>query len=713
MDIYESNRSFSDRLTALRAFDFSGYKLPSASQVSLDNNDIQSFDNHIPEDRLRVQVPLTRQAKHEDDNRSDESTSSLHRKTLIKSLLWPVVAVTVPIAMLAATLLGLVYGYRVKTDDSIFPSLADQGRGAGAEQGYVLVNYPATRLVFAASFLSTLAPLLGSFIMMLWSLRVAQSMRCASVKTEYDHLPTPYQLSLIVGLTLASTGRLRSYYDYLFSKSRPKIPPVVHHAAIMLSGSILLSGAVFVADSVLHYTTSTISYDQITPRAQPVDTSGRGLSPYCLDVKRADNAGFPCSYPAVVSDPNVIAESNEIFYLQHNTSQISEIRIVEVDELEHGNLAILTPQAQTLPPNTDYRASTIGVSTQCQLITKQCHLQAVNSTLWHTQFNCSDAFYGVLGKAPNISELIGRSEDPDLPPFGYKPASNLQYGFFTSQDLNAPYNPEGYDPATDELPSTENSSITPLSDSQLVNPMYLAIAGRFTDSSESVGSQLDSDNEIFTLADSYFDFTMSCPITAYDVDYTLVNGQIQDVSYSSSPNGSLLEIFHARQFYISVSGGGYDLEDYLSQAALQDTSEDLAREWADLYSTKVLATIGAYTSPRLNIQEQERTPLLVAKVPEAALGALLACSLAYTILGFGLGLAAYKASTTDVRDLAAQLSLPGLTAAAFEDRTATLSGSGSGMRSDSIFSEKLTRKSTRRVVVDGNPENGYEFRVLV
>jgi len=54
----------------------------------------------------------------------------------------------------------------------------------------------------------------------------------------------------------------------------------------------------------------------------------------------------------------------------------------------------------------------------------------------------------------------------------------------------------------------------------------------------------------------------------------------------------------------------------------------------------VAAALAAFT---------ERTPLLVAKVPKAALGALISCSLAYTILGLGLGIAAYRASATDVR----------------------------------------------------------------
>jgi hypothetical protein len=104
---------------------------------------------------------------------------------------------------------------------------------------------------------------------------------------------------------------------------------------------------------------------------------------------------------------------------------------------------------------------------------------------------------------------------------------------------------------------------------------------------------------------------------------------------------------------------------------------------------------------------------LVAKIPKAALGALIACSLAYTILGLGLCFAAYRASATDVRDLAAQLSLAGLTAAAFDEKHSFTSERRGETKGSVVFNEKLNRRETKRIMVDGNPENGYEFRVWV
>jgi hypothetical protein len=700
--------SFSDRVAASQLRSPSGYAAPTWTEIEGEGTNFRVFENEIPDDDRRYNVPRRRAAKRGADASSDRSVSSVHRKTRIKSLLWPMLVITVPIALLSAALLGLVFGYRVRTQPSLFAADTGGYQDVHRHSSYVLVNFPATRLVFAASFLSTLAPMLGSFIMVLWSLRIAQSMRTASAELQYTRLPTPYQLSLVIGLTLASTERLRRYFGYLFSRSRPAIPPVVHHAAIMFTASIICAAMVFLADTALHYSTSTISFDDISSNIQPLYNYGRGLSQYCLNFDRIGNMGFPCSYNITVDDPNGWAEVNEIFYLEHNNSRISEVRRISNPGLPQGDLALLMPRMQNLPPDIDFRASTVGVSTQCHTITAECNMRILNPGVWdHTQFNCSSGFFGVLGKSPNISELIsGFSSDPDVPPLGFKPAPNLQYGFFTDPDLNVQYNSEGYN-STDDQPE-----LPPWPDAKLINPIYLGIAGRFSTSAQAVGNTMSNDSGLFQ-THAYVDFALRCPFTAYDVNYTWANGEILDISFLPSPNGTMLELYHGTQFYTTVSGGDYQLQDFLVQAAMQNTSSQLAYEWASLYSTKVLSTIGAYTTPRTNIQEQQRTQLLVAKVPKAALGALIACSLAYTLLGLGLGVAAYRASATDVRDLAAQLSLAGLTAAAFDEKHSFTSERRGTAKGGIVFNEKLNRRETKRVLIDGNPERGYEFRVMV
>ena len=190
-----------------------------------------------------------------------------------------------------------------------------------------------------------------------------------------------------------------------------------------------------------------------------------------------------------------------------------------------------------------------------------------------------------------------------------------------------------------------------------------------------------------------------------------MKNKLAHVTSTQSPNGTLLEIFHGSQFYVSVSGDGFDLQDYLLQAAIQPSSTAFAKVWANLYSTKILSTIGGFSSPRTTIAEQIRTPLLVSKVPVSALAALLACALSYTLLGVVLGFAACRASSPEVRDIAGKLSLPGLAYAAFGHEKEPPSGSVQHGQAHVVIGEKQMGGETCRVLVDGSSGVGYKFRV--
>jgi hypothetical protein len=552
--------------------------------------------------------------------------------------------------------------------------------------------------------------------MTLWTLPIAQSMWIASTTRQYTRLPTPYQLSLIIGASLASYQRLWTYFGYLLSRNRSKIPRVLHGAAAIFSSAIVLSLAVFATDVYLHYTTQTISFDEIADPQQIQSSYGRGLDQYCLDFNRTQNLGFPCSYDPRGIDPNFSAQQNELFYLQHNMSDTSEIRFVSSNSLPHGDLALLVPQSQSIPPGIDFRASTIGVSSQCKPISTECDMRyGTDDGGYHTLFNCSENFWGILGKPPIIADIGGAiAPDASISDLAYKTAANLQYAFFVDESLNTVYNSVGYDPKTYQSTLADTPDVySALPDADLINPIQFAMAGRFSFSAELAGLPLNSDPGIFVDPDNsrpWADFVLQCSLTSYEVDYTWVQGSVQNASFVPTSNGSLLEIFHGSQFYISINDGGFDLQDYMLQAALQNTSEQFAKTWANLYSTKILSTMGAYSSSRGTALEQSRTQLLVAKVQISALAALVACSLAYTALGIALGISACRASAIDVRDVAAQLSLPGLTAAAFGGKAGPPGAEGSQVHG-TAFGERLVREETRRVAVDGSPDTGYDFRV--
>ncbi len=657
-------------------------------------------------EKMRNPLELQQQAS------GQTTTAHIHRQ-LLRNIIWPVTAIVLPISLVSGVLIGLVCGYRVKTALSLFQSAVAANEPTNS--AYVLVDYSATRLVFLASWLSSMAPLLASFVMVLWSLPTAQTMRTASMEFQPSELPTPYQLSLMVGLTLASTERLRQYLIYTMSRSRPSIPPVLQKAAMVLALCVFLACGIFLADTALHYYTETVSFSKYLVHDQPIHSFSHGLSDQCLEWNRTIEFGFPCSaamYQTTAQEMQVIAAVDETFMLQHNSSQKSEIRFVEDSALENADLAVLVPQTANVPLEVDYRGSTIGVSTQCSIITKDCNPLRLGERGFDTQFNCSEAFYGVLGIQPLVSnsgDNLNQTVDPNVPPLDWKPFMNLQYGYYWDSKLSKPYDTGIYNASSGVM---LNEAIV-LPDAELINPVYVGFAGRFDSIYQSASQNLSAEDPTGLLngLDTYVDFVLSCSYTTYDVDYTWVNGSIQDTSYAPSPNGSLAEMYHGAQMYTMLGGGAHDLVINMQQAAQQDTVADFLQEWSNLYSLKVLSNIGAYTSARPNLQEQLRETMLVARVPKAALWALIACSLTYVVLAFALGFAALSSSSANARDLAARLSLPGLTAAAFEEKDGTGTHTPIITNADSTFSK--AEDGTRRVGVEGLAHTGYILSPMV
>ena len=264
--------------------------------------------------------------------------------------------------------------------------------------------------------------------MTLWSFKIAQKIRNASVDGKRYDLPTAYQLSLLIGLELASSDRLCRFLSYSH-RLQTRIPPVLRQTALMLTLGTVIAVVVLIGDTTLHYTTSTIPFDQISISTNRSEF-GRGLSQQCLELNRIENGGLPCSLNNQLASENFtefIACENEISFLQLNTSTQSEIRILPQQLPARGDVATLLPQTATLSPYIDYRGSTIGVATQCNLISEKCNFKVGGPSNFYSYFNCSADFWGVLGKAPLISELNTKTQDPNVSPLAFKPAPNIQY----------------------------------------------------------------------------------------------------------------------------------------------------------------------------------------------------------------------------------------------------------------------------------------------
>jgi hypothetical protein len=263
------------------------------------------------------------------------------------------------------------------------------------------------------------------------------------------------------------------------------------------------------------------------------------------------------------------------------------------------------------------------------------------------------------------------------------------------------YNSIGYN-LTTGLGSAE---IPALPDNQLVNPVYVGIAGRFGLDNQLAGVDLTTQPGVFKGPNRYIDFVLNCAYETYEVSYIWSNNTVLSTLFTPTPNGSLAEIFHGYLIPLTISGSDSDYQNFLAEAALEPTTAAMANKWGDLFSVKVLAVVGAFTSGRADIEEQNRTPLLLAKVPKIGLAILVASCLVYTALGTWLFHVAFSAgATTDIRDLVGRLSLPGIAIYAF--------GGVPWTRAEKVFDETAIREETTRVGVFGDPEMGYDYKLV-
>jgi hypothetical protein len=293
--------------------------------------------------------------------------SGPHERTApsqLAALTQPIFVVIFPTIVLTVLMIGLIFGYQVKEQPGLFPPT-----NAPVKQYSILVNFSATRLVFLASRLSTLAPILAGPLMRIWRLQTARSLQISSTISRTD-LPTASQFSSLVGFLEASSDQLPRYYRTRGSKwfnwrprtpnmisqhplrpppvpglaemsatpliapraPQPSLPPVLCKAATMVTLCTFSAIAVFAADTWLDVSTETVRFNVRFTVANPSLPFSRGITQKCLDFDRTTNYCFPCSFaeiPGYWSDLEIKAQHSEMLFLQYNNSRQSEIRFVQ------------------------------------------------------------------------------------------------------------------------------------------------------------------------------------------------------------------------------------------------------------------------------------------------------------------------------------------------------------------------------------------------
>lgn len=163
--------------------------------------------------------------------------------------------ISLPMMALSAILLGLIFYNRVNANGSILSDL-QLSQVTNDDQNAYLVNFSSTRLITIASWTSSVAPLLPGFVMTLLSFPTARHFSESSQLRRVTSLPTPYQLSLYLGLLSGGMGSLWQWVKYKRWRQREEQASVVGTLVIGLATATLLG---YVIDFLLSSKRSMMS----------------------------------------------------------------------------------------------------------------------------------------------------------------------------------------------------------------------------------------------------------------------------------------------------------------------------------------------------------------------------------------------------------------------------------------------------------------------
>lgn len=306
---------------------------------------------------------------------------------------------------------------------------------------------------------------------------------------------------------------------------------------------------------------------------------------------------------------------------------------------------------------TDYTATTYGMQTQCEPVSRKCNLVPFSGA--QTYYYCTDAFNGVYKMNDNGGEL--------------------------------------------DLPHFENAALTNITDQVgdgIRNPYYFGQVTGFTALQYET-----SDPEIVTPMHGGMAFILACNATLFDVEYDVVNSTVTRFVTQRS-NDTLAQLAAAPM------AGGEAAKPILQQsaiaAALANDTKQTAKMMALAYSKATLAVFAQMTVPKPALQAQRRTEMLVAKVPVAALYAQVVADLLYVLVGLVLSIVALVGSRAeDARELQARLGVEAVVAGLFE-----ADKSRQPVRGVSELFEENDGKTSRRVCIVKTAEGGRCYEAI-
>jgi uncharacterized membrane protein len=562
----------------------------------------------------------------------------------------------------SAVILALVYLYRVEYNPHGLNDFKDHH--SAYDDHAIYVDFSAPRLVFIASWSSTLAPLLVSSALFLASFPTAKSILATEQARKETSLPTPFQVSLILRMLLA--GGVMTLWEWLYyligwkKKRQAQGHTLKAVAAVLITATflryiVLSRGAcqtlltpvysllVFLADTWLHVTTSSTQFTQISPLPDPPQYSF-GLTHNCTT-----GPSYYCYLRPAATNVFLI-DSQASFAVLGNIS--STMTVITLGDFTY----LGVPDSPSLI-STDYRAYTYALRTQCAPITGKCSMFSLDGA--NTPFYCTKDFQGDV---------------TSIQPW------QMTYVADSTFEQNVTYS------------------------NNITNPFYFGWAALINSAGDAGPLDYSENPEIVHPIHGGTAFVLGCNTTVYDVSYDSVDGKIARFVVQMS-NASLANFVQKPISATSVA------DPYLQQnavtASFSNSVQELADKMALSYSKAALSIAAQSFKQAPTEYAQQRTSLLVARVSVAPLFALVGANLLFVVAGIVLLVIALIFRTTEVREAQARLSITGVVAHAFENRHS----SQLVKEVEELFEENEGRSSVR-VGIERARAGGYVYRVF-
>jgi hypothetical protein len=577
---------------------------------------------------------------------------------------------TFPLLIVACILIILVYSNLGNTTfahgKSVLPEL--QLPSDRVDNSVYLVDFSATQLTTLASWASSIATLMPGVLIGLYGYRVAKAMIRYSETASTDDLPTPYQLSLLLGTYTGGILILWDWISYLFSKRRQKMVPVFTFALIIFAASSTLAYMIWAADTWFHVMTSTA---QVSIVYGGTDTWtfewGFGIAPSCEGLYNSDIGPnwWNCTQNYVDKGTRI----NSGYALMAN---IDPDRVLISAPSNGSSSEISFISGGKGLPFIDYIATTFGFSASCKLATKECGMRYYDlggNGAW--MYNCTPAFHGVLA-----SDLKNFESDLPCRSFGYG-----CYGLYSNDSF---------------LDSTS------IAGPANINPLAVGVAAQVV----GLAEELTFDDEIVSAYD-FSNFILVCQVDVFDIKYSVLNGSTTILS--STPSNDTVTYISTGWDALEVGAPAVQNSIVIAATTATTSTDEMVTSFASSLS-KIFAafSVDSFVETR-NLLQQTRETMLVARVPKAPFFTLLILCLMLSLLGLLMGIVTLASSPSLARAVHTRLSVAGVMAAHFEDAEQVRSKASSA---SDLFAERGGRKRNVRVGIKKSDQGGWVFQTF-